>query len=92
MESISHPFIFDVEFLAPFLFEITDYPGKQATIEFSTPDGFTRRLSGLISTIEDTDTRNNKTRMKGIHVQVIPRMNLLKHHRDQRIFLGRTAE
>ena len=90
-EAVSTPFLFHFEFLAPFTFNVRDYPGKQVTLEFNAPDGFKRRVSGLIWLIEETDTRDEKTRLMGIHCHVVPRLSLLKENFDQRIFLGHTA-
>ena len=90
-EEISKPFAFRAEFLAPDSFKVKNYPGTQVNLEFKASDGHCRRLSGLINFIEETGTRLQNVKQKVIHIDVVPRMQVLSHHTDHRIMLGCTV-
>ncbi len=90
-ESISTPYAFQVEFLAPYNFKVRDFPGTQVILKFTAADGQQRRLSGLIKLIEETGSRLENIKKKLIRISVVSRLSLLEQHSDQRILLGRTA-
>ncbi len=88
-EALSEPFSFHIEILDDGPFGGTSAIGQPGVVRLSGRDGSTRELAGVVTAAQECG-RHHDGRQR-IKVELVSRLALLRHQRDQRLLLGQSV-